>query len=74
MMQHRFEIGQLVTAYLMGVPSGPYQISRLLPPIEGKPQYWARSADDHHERALPESALLATEAVARPEKQKERHR
>lgn len=25
MMQHRFEIGQLVTAYLMGVPSGPIE-------------------------------------------------
>ena len=34
-MMYRFEIDQLVTAYLMGVPSGPYRISGLRPPIGG---------------------------------------
>ena len=57
MALHRFQIGQLVVASAFGVPSGPHEITQLLPPPYGVPFYRARSRTDGHERAIAEQGL-----------------
>jgi hypothetical protein len=55
---HRFRIGEKVTASGMGIPWGPYRITRLLPPSDnGVPNYRATNVDTGSERALAEDAL-----------------
>ena len=56
MAQHRFKLGQLVTAHTLGVPVGPYVIIRLLPLVGNDPHYQARS-DTGTVRALLESQI-----------------
>jgi hypothetical protein len=62
---HRFKVGQTVVAPYSGLhgltPRGPYVIVRLLPLVDGEPQYRVRSADDGHERALLESQIRLIE-------------
>jgi hypothetical protein len=58
MPSHKFRIGETVTASAMGVPRGPYRITRLLPPSDnGVPNYRAKNIETDEERALAESAL-----------------
>jgi hypothetical protein len=40
-----------------GVPSGPYQITRRLPAVDGEFQYAIKSAYEDHERVAMESEL-----------------
>ncbi len=60
MATHKFKLGDLVE--LMGASRvhsapGPYEIVRLLPAIEGAPQYHIRGAGEQHERMVKESEL-----------------
>jgi hypothetical protein len=63
MAEHKFKIGQVVYFYHKNsklpsyAPSGPYQIIRRLPAIDGKFQYVIRSAHEDHERVARESEL-----------------
>ena len=57
MRDHHFQIDQLVIARALGVPAGPYRITRLLPLSNGVPQYRLKSAVDDLERAVPENAI-----------------
>jgi hypothetical protein len=58
MQYHRYQIGDTVTASAMGVPPGPYRISRLVAASDnGVMNYRARSLQNDEERALAESAL-----------------
>ena len=58
MAYHRFRIGETVSASAMGVPRGPYRITRLLPPSDnGVPNYRAKNIETDLERALAEDAL-----------------
>jgi hypothetical protein len=54
--QHRFKLGQKVTAHALGVPVGPYVIIRLLPLVGNDPHYQGRS-DAGTVRALLESQI-----------------
>ena len=63
MAQHRFKLGQVVTAHALGVPVGPYVIIRLLPLVGNDPHYQGRS-DTGTVRALLESQIR--EAVQEP--------
>jgi hypothetical protein len=63
MTEHRFKIGHLVyfhpkkSRLVAGVPSGPYQITRRLPAVDGEFQYAIKSAYEDHERVAMESEL-----------------
>jgi hypothetical protein len=63
MTEHEFEIGQLAyfhpkkSRLAAGAPSGPYQITRRLPVVDGEFQYAIRSAYEDHERVAMESEL-----------------
>jgi len=63
MAEHKFKIGQIVyfhpekSRLPIGAPSGPYQILRRLPAIDGEFQYVIRSAYEDHERVATESEL-----------------
>ena len=46
MTYHHFQVGQFITAHALGVPAGPYRITRLLPLSNGVPQYRLKSAVD----------------------------
>ena len=63
--RHSFKVGQTVVAPYSGlhglIPRGPYVIVRLLPQVDGEPQYRVRSAADGHERALLESQVKLME-------------
>jgi hypothetical protein len=63
-MYHRFQIGQTVAASGVGVPAGPYRVTRLLPLSNGEPHYRAESVADGHERAFSEAAIRT---ILRPE-------
>jgi hypothetical protein len=67
MAYDRFRIGETVTASAMGVPRGPYRITRLLPPSDnGVPNYRAKNIETDAERALAEDALLPWSDQATP--------
>jgi hypothetical protein len=67
MAYHRFRIGETVTASAMGVPRGPYRITRLLPPSDnGVPNYRAKNIETGEERALAEGALQSWSDEATP--------
>ena len=78
MSDHLFALGQTVAASGMGVPPGPYRITRLLPVSHGVPQYRGKSVVDEHERALSEAAIkpvprsIASERPVRPAPKKKR--
>jgi hypothetical protein len=60
MVHHRYKVGQTVVAASGRdalLPSGPYVIVRLLPPVGREPHYRVRSTVDGHERALLEGQL-----------------
>ncbi len=63
MTDHKFKIGQLVYFHpkksnsAAGAPSGPYQITRRLPAVDGEFQYAIKSAYEDHERIARESEL-----------------
>jgi hypothetical protein len=63
-MYHLFKIGQTVEGFGLGVPPGPYRVTRLLPPSDGEPHYRTQSVADDHERALPESAMRVVQRLA----------
>jgi hypothetical protein len=64
MTEHKFKIGQLVyfhpkkSRLAAGAPSGPYQITRRLPAVDGEFQYAIRSPYEDHERVAKESELI----------------
>ena len=64
-MYHRFQIGQTVAASGLGVPAGPYRVTRLLPLSDGVPHYRAESVADGHERVFPEAAIRLVQRPAR---------
>ena len=67
MPSHKFKIGETVTASAMGVPRGPYRITRLLPPSDnGVPNYRAKNIETGEERALAEGALQPWSDEATP--------
>jgi hypothetical protein len=55
---HRFKIAQIVTSRAPDSPPGPYVIVRLLPHIDGEPQYWVASMIDGEQSAIPESQIV----------------
>ena len=63
MAEHKFKIGQVVYFHPKNsrspsyAPSGPYQIIRRRPAIDGEFQYVIRSAYEDHERVARESEL-----------------
>lgn len=63
-MYHRFQIGQTVAASGLGVPAGPYRVTRLLPLSDGEPHYHAKSVVDGHERAFAEAAIRVVQRPA----------
>ena len=63
---HRFKIAQTITLLAPDDPPGPFVIVRLLPHIDGEPQYCVASTIDGHERTIPESQIrLAPTAEGR---------
>jgi hypothetical protein len=58
MVAHRFHVGDLVVASAMGVPPGPYRITRLLPASEsGDISYRAENLASGQERTLVERSM-----------------
>ena len=68
MQEHKFALGQSVRSLGISLPSlygppavlmpaGSYDIVRLLPLAQGRPQYRIRSARDGHERVVMEDDL-----------------
>ena len=61
MAEHKFKIGQVVYFYPeksrlpSNAPSGPYQIIKRRPAIDGEFQYVIRSAHEDHERVVREA-------------------
>jgi hypothetical protein len=60
MPTHKFHIGQ--TVFLIPVPSlkiagGAYIVTKRLPERDGEFEYRVKSADEPHERVVPESQL-----------------
>jgi len=64
MAYHRFRIGERVVALAFGVPPGPYEITRVLPLVDGGPFYRGKSVADGRERALSELSLRRPPAAA----------
>jgi hypothetical protein len=54
---HRFKIGQQVVATAFGVPTGPYEITRLLPLAAGVPHDRAKPLPNGPESAFSELSL-----------------
>jgi hypothetical protein len=60
MASHSFKLGDLVEltgASRVHSAPGPYEIVRLLPVVDGAPQYRIRGAGEQHERMVKESEL-----------------
>jgi hypothetical protein len=60
MAAHKFKLGELVElAQRWGIDagSGPYEIVRLLPEVDGEPQYRIRGRHEDHERMVKQSGL-----------------
>ncbi len=58
MPYHHFKIGQTVTAHGVGIPTGPYVVTRLLPAVGKDPSYRVKS-ENGIERALLEPQMRA---------------
>ena len=82
MPYHRFKVGQTVVAPFDGshalIPRGPLIILRLLPLVDGDPQYRVRCAADGLERVVLESQIRPEEEpsaeMAKPAPSKPNHR
>jgi hypothetical protein len=57
MSEHRFRVGQAVIYVGRERASGPYKITRLMPPEGGDFQYRVRNANEPHDRVVKESDL-----------------
>jgi hypothetical protein len=58
MVAHRFHVGDIVAASAMGVPPGPYRVTRLLPASgSGDINYRAEDLASGQERALLERSM-----------------
>jgi hypothetical protein len=61
MPYHRFKVGQTIEAPSGGphavIPRGPHVIVRLLPLVDGDPQYRVRSSADGLDRVVRESQI-----------------
>jgi hypothetical protein len=60
MAAHKFKLGELVElARTSGIYAGPgpYEIVRLLPEVDGEPQYRVRGRHEDHERMVKQSGL-----------------
>jgi hypothetical protein len=71
MPSHRFKVGQTVVAPSEGrdlhIPHGPLVIVRLLPLVDGQPQYRVRSEADGLDRAVLERQIRLAEDWSPPE-------
>jgi hypothetical protein len=73
MPYHRFKVGQTVVAPFGGpdalIPHGPLVIVRLLPLVDGEPQYRVRSEAEGHERVVLERQIkpMGEERPVKPE-------
>jgi hypothetical protein len=59
-MEHKFKVGDTVFVppnVLRLVPTGGFEILRLLPPVDAGPQYRIKSKLEPCERVVPESDL-----------------
>jgi hypothetical protein len=67
MPYHRFKVGQTVVAPYGGpdalIPRGPLVIVRLLPFVDGQPQYRVRSEADGHDRVVLERQIRRPDEV-----------
>jgi hypothetical protein len=58
---HKFRVGQQVELVRKAAeafpPSGPYEVVRQVPNVEGELGYHVKSPAEPHERAVPESRL-----------------
>ena len=65
MPYHRFKVGQTVVAPSGGlgerIPRGPLVIVRLLPQVDGEPQYRVRSEADGLDRVVLERQIKRAE-------------
>jgi hypothetical protein len=65
MPYHRFKVGQTIVAPSGGrhalIPRGPHVIVRLLPVVDGDPQYRVRSSADGLDRVVRESQVRLVE-------------
>jgi hypothetical protein len=65
MPYHRFKVGQTVVAPSGGpdalIPHGPLVIVRLLPVVDGEPQYRVRSEAEGRERVVLERQIRLAE-------------
>lgn len=57
MPPHQFKLGQKVVSHSPHLPSGPYVIVALLPPVTGQAHYRVKSVADGHLRALLEAQI-----------------
>ena len=60
MALHKFTLGQVVVArstLFRLIPPGPYEVTRLLPPIGMSNQYRIKSLDNGHERVVREDDI-----------------
>jgi hypothetical protein len=58
MPTHKFKIGQTVfLSPSLGVPGGAYIVTKKLPERDGEFAYRVKSANEPHERVVPESQL-----------------
>jgi hypothetical protein len=60
MEAHKFKLGDLVEltrASRLHAAPGPFEIVRLLPPVEGVPQCRIKGSGEHHERMVTESEI-----------------
>jgi hypothetical protein len=58
MPTHKFQIGQtLFLTASLSVPGGAYIVTRKLPERNGEFEYRVKSANEPHERVVPESQL-----------------
>jgi hypothetical protein len=64
-MKHKFGIGDLVRFHRgsRSAAGGNYEVCRLLPDSNGKPQYRIRSSYEIHERVAAETELSTSPAI-----------
>jgi hypothetical protein len=72
MPYHRFKAGQTVVAPSEGrdlhIPRGPLVVVRLLPLVDGEPQYRVRSEDEGHDWVVLERQIrLPDDAKSTPD-------
>jgi hypothetical protein len=72
MPYHRFKVGQTVVAPSEGrdlhIPRGPLVVVRLLPLVDGEPQYRVRSEAEGHDWVVLERQIRLVEEERPPQK------